>query len=105
MNEQTFVLPTEDVRAQVLSQSGQCERLVREHDRRAITGVSRTQWWTMERQGLVPKRVKLSAPVWRGDFRICCGGLNSERPLEQDQIPDTWYCWGFLYLQDFSSRT
>ncbi|MDT1883907.1 AlpA family transcriptional regulator, partial [Acinetobacter baumannii] len=34
MNEQTFVLPTEDVRAQVLSQSGQCERLVREHDRR-----------------------------------------------------------------------
>lgn len=67
MNEQTFVLPTEDVRAQVLSQSGQCERLVREHDRRAITGVSRTQWWSMERQGLVPKRVKLSGHcvAWR----------------------------------------
>ena len=64
MNEQTFVLPTEDVRAQVLSQSGQCERLVREHDRRTITGVSRTQWWTMERQGLVPKR-SAHCVAWR----------------------------------------
>nr|WP_223281850.1 AlpA family phage regulatory protein [Xenorhabdus griffiniae] len=41
--------------------------MVREHDRKMITGVSRTQWWTMERQGLVPKRVKLSTHcvAWR----------------------------------------
>lgn len=54
MSEQTFVLPSEEVRTQVLSQSGQCERLVREPDRKMITGVSRTQWWMMERQGLAP---------------------------------------------------
>ncbi|MBP0923851.1 MULTISPECIES: helix-turn-helix transcriptional regulator [Gammaproteobacteria] len=67
MSEQTFVLPSEEVRTQVLSQSGQCERLVREPDRKMITGVSRTQWWMMERQGLVPQRVRLSAHcvAWR----------------------------------------
>ncbi|EKO6516199.1 AlpA family phage regulatory protein [Vibrio cholerae] len=67
MSEQTFVLPSEEVRTQVLSQSGQCERLVREPDRKMITGVSRTQWWMMERQGLAPQRVRLSAHcvAWR----------------------------------------
>lgn len=67
MSEQTFVLPSEEVRTQVVSQSGQCERLVREPDRKMITGVSRTQWWMMERQGLPPQRVRLSAHcvVWR----------------------------------------
>ncbi|WP_372931070.1 helix-turn-helix transcriptional regulator [Shewanella putrefaciens] len=67
MSEQTFVLPSEEDRTQVLSQSGQCERLVREHDRKMITGVSRTQWWMMERQGLVPKLVRLSVHcvAWR----------------------------------------
>ncbi|WP_412496418.1 hypothetical protein [Shewanella chilikensis] len=54
MSEQTFVLPSEEVRTQVLSQSGQCERLVREPERKMFTGVSRTQWWMMERQGLAP---------------------------------------------------
>nr|WP_257981549.1 AlpA family phage regulatory protein [Pectobacterium brasiliense] len=39
----------------------------REPDCKMITGVSRTQWWMMERQGLVPKRVRLSAHcvAWR----------------------------------------
>ncbi|WP_368172471.1 helix-turn-helix transcriptional regulator [Aeromonas sp. R2-1] len=54
-------------RAQVLHCSGQCERLVREADRRAITGVTRTLWWKMEREGLAPKRVRLSihCVAWR----------------------------------------
>ncbi|WP_285236330.1 helix-turn-helix transcriptional regulator [Shewanella algae] len=41
--------------------------MVREPDRKMITGVSRTQWWMMERQGLAPQRVRLSAHcvAWR----------------------------------------
>ncbi|MEL4425861.1 hypothetical protein AAEH84_08675 [Shewanella indica] len=63
MSEQTFVLPSEEVRTQVLSQSGQCERLVREPDRKMITGVSRTQWWMMERQGLGPPTGQAKRPL------------------------------------------
>ncbi|MGG5574190.1 helix-turn-helix transcriptional regulator [Vibrio diazotrophicus] len=41
--------------------------MVREPDRKMITGVSRTQWWMMERQGLASQRVRLSAHcvAWR----------------------------------------
>ncbi|MFM2481353.1 AlpA family transcriptional regulator [Celerinatantimonas sp. YJH-8] len=59
MSEQTFVLPSEEVRPQMLNQSGQCERLIKESDRKMITGVSRTTWWMMERQGLALQRVRL----------------------------------------------
>ena len=31
-------------------------RLVREPERRAITGLSRTHWWRLEGQGVVPRR-------------------------------------------------
>jgi len=33
--------------------------IVRERDRRRITGLSRVQWWRMEREGLAPRRVRL----------------------------------------------
>lgn len=33
--------------------------VVREHDRRDMTGLSRVQWWRLEREGKVPKRIQL----------------------------------------------
>jgi prophage regulatory protein len=36
------------------------DRIVRETDRRYITSISRTQAWKLEKQGLFPKRVRLS---------------------------------------------
>jgi prophage regulatory protein len=36
------------------------DRFVREDERRQITGLSRTTWWRMERQGIAPKRRQLS---------------------------------------------
>lgn len=36
------------------------DRLIRETERRRITGVSRTTWWRMERQGLAPARRRIS---------------------------------------------
>ncbi|MGN7511542.1 MULTISPECIES: helix-turn-helix transcriptional regulator [Aeromonas] len=67
MDKSLFAAPSDEIRAQVLHCSGQCERLVREADRRAITGVTRTLWWKMEREGLAPKRVRLSihCVAWR----------------------------------------
>ncbi len=35
------------------------DRIVREEERRALTSVSRTQAWRLEKRGLFPKRVKL----------------------------------------------
>jgi prophage regulatory protein len=45
MNNQPFTEPT--------------ERLIRESERRQLTSVCRTAAWTMEQQGLFPKRRKL----------------------------------------------
>lgn len=33
--------------------------IVREPDRLRITGLSRVQWWRLEREGAVPKRIRL----------------------------------------------
>jgi prophage regulatory protein len=38
----------------------EAHRIVREPERKMITGLSRTQWWRLENQGRVPKRIKLS---------------------------------------------
>jgi prophage regulatory protein len=37
------------------------DRIIREEERRKVTGLSRTTWWRMERNGLAPKRRQLSA--------------------------------------------
>ena len=36
------------------------DRFIREGERRSITGLSRSTWWRLERQGAVPRRRKLS---------------------------------------------
>ena len=67
MSDKTFSPPSEELRTKLLARSGQCERLVRESDRRAITGVSRTQWWALERKRAAPARLKLgcNSVAWR----------------------------------------
>lgn len=35
--------------------------VVREQGRRRITGLSRVQWWRLEREGLAPRRIRLGA--------------------------------------------
>ena len=67
MSNESFVPPSDEQRAQLLMRSGQCERLVREPDRRVITGVSRTQWWTLERKKVAPDKVRLggNSVAWR----------------------------------------
>ena len=39
------------------------DRFVREPERHKITGVSRTQWWRLEKVGGVPKRYALSENI------------------------------------------
>jgi len=34
-------------------------QVIREKDRLRITGLSRTQWWRLEREGQVPQRIPL----------------------------------------------
>lgn len=34
-------------------------QIVREVDRRRLTGLSRVQWWRLERAGKVPRRIAL----------------------------------------------
>lgn len=43
------------------------DRIVREAERRAITGTSRTAWWSMSRAGEAPAAVRLGARAvgWR----------------------------------------
>ena len=43
------------------------DRFVREPERHEITGVSRTQWWRLEKAGQVPRRRQLSPNIvaWR----------------------------------------
>ncbi|NMG16741.1 MULTISPECIES: helix-turn-helix transcriptional regulator [Aromatoleum] len=60
------------------------DRIVREHERRAITARSRTAWWEDERAGRAPKRLQLGArsvgwrmtdlQAWvRGEWRSTSG--------------------------------
>lgn len=35
-------------------------QIIRERDRFAMTGLSRVQWWRLEKLGRVPKRVQIS---------------------------------------------
>ena len=43
------------------------DRIARENERREITGVSRAQWYRLERQGKAPKRLTLgpNSVGWR----------------------------------------
>lgn len=43
-----------------IPQSYESKRIVREPERKNITGLSRSQWARLENAGLAPKRVKLS---------------------------------------------
>ncbi len=62
-----FLSPEPEVRQRLLAQAGVHERMVRERERQTITGLSRTQWWQLERRGLVPKRLGLYCKciAWR----------------------------------------
>lgn len=39
------------------------DRFVREHERRKMTGLSRSSWYELEAKGQVPRRVALSSRV------------------------------------------
>jgi predicted DNA-binding transcriptional regulator AlpA len=45
------------------------DRIVREAERRQITGLSRTHWWGLERDGRAPRRRKLSTRAVGWSFR------------------------------------
>ena len=67
VEKNSFSLPKSSVRQRLLAEAGLHERMVRERERQVITGLSRTQWWQLERRGLVPKRLPLSCKSrgWR----------------------------------------
>ncbi len=46
-------------------------RFVRERERKHITGISRTQWWRLEKEGRAPKRrqLGLNSVAWL-DFEL-----------------------------------
>ena len=52
--------PTSDLRRKLLENAGESERYVREREREKITAIPRAQAWELERQGIHPKRIKLS---------------------------------------------
>ena len=62
-----FLSPDPQDRQRVLAEAGVHERMVRERERQAITGLGRTQWWQLERRGLVPARLGLCCKCrgWR----------------------------------------
>ena len=64
---QAFIRPTDDLIKKLLERSNQCERFIREPERRLITGVSRSQWWSLEKEQIVPSRISLggSSVAWR----------------------------------------
>ena len=75
-----FLLPDPEVRQRLLAEAGLHERLVRERERQTLTGLSRTQWWLLERRGLVPARLALSCKsvAWRlSDLLYWVGSLGS----------------------------
>ena len=43
------------------------DRFIREPERVQITGLSRSVWWNLEKQGRVPKRVRIGPRIvaWR----------------------------------------
>lgn len=43
------------------------DRVVREPERRHITGLARSTWWELERRGLAPRRIRIgtAAVGWR----------------------------------------
>ncbi|EHT6840127.1 AlpA family phage regulatory protein, partial [Salmonella enterica] len=43
-------------RSDILNMYGERERLVRENERRKMTGLSRSTVWRLEREGTFPKR-------------------------------------------------
>ena len=57
------------IKKQVLSdfEAKSVDRIVREVERRLITGRSRVSWWRDEREGRAPRRVKIgpNAVGWR----------------------------------------
>lgn len=64
----------------ILALYGERERLCREHERRLITTLSRSQAWELERKGLFPKRKKIGRTnVW----------LLSELLLWANQLKET----------------
>ena len=67
VEKNSFSLPNSSVRQRLLAEARGQERMVRERERQVITGLSRTQWWQLERRGLVPKRLPLSCKsiAWR----------------------------------------
>lgn len=58
-NPHKYVAPNNEERQYILTITGQRESIVREKDRQEITGLGRTTWWTLERQGIAPKRIVL----------------------------------------------
>ncbi len=57
--------------------------IVREHERRKITGLSRVTWWRLERDGRAPKRLQLG-PNSVGWLRDEIGNWISQRAAERD---------------------
>lgn len=58
-NPHQYVAPSNEERQYILTITGQRESIVREKDRQEITGLGRTTWWSLEKQGIAPKRIVL----------------------------------------------
>jgi len=61
-----YIEPATDTRQRLLREAGETERYVREKERQKITSIARNHAWDLERNGLHPKRIKLTpkTAVW-----------------------------------------
>lgn len=55
-----YIPPSQEERQELLKIAGESDRLVKDQERKKITTLSRTQTWKLEREGLHPKRRRLS---------------------------------------------
>jgi predicted DNA-binding transcriptional regulator AlpA len=62
-----FIPPTPEQRLAALNAAGMQEGLCRDKERHAITSLSRTRTWQLEREGKHPRRVVLgpASVAWR----------------------------------------
>jgi predicted DNA-binding transcriptional regulator AlpA len=68
-------------------QSEDIMKLIRERQRRELTGVSRASWWRFERDGYAPKRFHLSPGIAVWDEEEIVAWLEA-RKAERDATPE-----------------
>lgn len=64
-------------------QGDHLDRFIREPERYRLTGISRVQWWRLERQGRAPARIQLSDNIVAWSERELCAWMEARAAERQ----------------------